>query len=126
MNGTLWTRPESRLEPYSWLFMRVSGIVLVILAIGHLAIMHLVNSVEIIDYGWVAARWITPFWRTYDLVLLWLALVHGLNGTRMVIDDYVLGRGWRLAAQSGLALVAVILLALGSVVILYFQPSGRP
>ncbi len=95
---------------------------LVVLAIGHLVIMHLVSSVEIIDYRWVAVRWLTPFWRTYDLVLLWLAMVHGLNGTRIVIDDYVLARGWRMAAQSGLAVVGLIFLALGSVVIFSFQP----
>jgi succinate dehydrogenase / fumarate reductase, membrane anchor subunit len=126
MNVAGGTRPESRLEPYSWLFMRISGLVLVVLAIGHLIIMHLINSVEIIDYHWVAMRWITPFWRTYDLVLLWLAMVHGLNGTRIVIDDYVLARGWRMAAQSGLAVVGLIFLALGSVVIFYFQPVGQP
>ncbi len=54
MNAIGGSRPESRLEPYSWLFMRISGLVLVVLALGHLAIMHLVNSVEIIDYDWVA------------------------------------------------------------------------
>ncbi len=126
MNGIGGTRPESRLEPYSWLFMRISGLVLVLLAIGHLMIMHLVNSVEIIDYRWVAERWLTPFWRTYDLVLLWLAMVHGLNGTRIVIDDYVLARGWRMTVQSTLAVVGLIFLALGSVVVFYFQPGAQP
>ncbi len=126
MNGIGGTRPESRLEPYSWLFMRISGLALVVLAIGHLMIMHLISSVEIIDYHWVAVRWLTPFWRTYDLVLLWLAMVHGLNGTRIVIDDYVLARGWRMAAQSTLAALGLIFLALGSVVILSFQPAVQP
>ncbi len=126
MNGARQTRSESRLEPYSWLFMRVSGIVLIVLALGHLLIMHVINSVEIIDYDWVAQRWTTPLWRTYDLVLLWLALIHGLNGVRVAIDDYVLARRWRLAAQSALAVVALVFLALGSVVIFYFQPVRQP
>ena len=37
-------RPTGGLELYAWLFMRVSGIALLLLALGHLAIMHLINS----------------------------------------------------------------------------------
>ena len=59
-------------------------------------------------------------------MLLWLAMVHGLNGTRIVVDDYALVRGWRMAAQSGLAVVGLIFLRVGSVVIFYFQPVGQP
>lgn len=120
MNGAV--RPESGLEVFAWLFMRISGLVLVFLALGHLVIMHLINNVEVIDYRFVAARYATPFWRTYDLVMLWLALLHGLNGARVVIDDYVLAPRWRLLTLSALAVVGLIFLTLGSLVILTFQP----
>jgi succinate dehydrogenase / fumarate reductase, membrane anchor subunit len=116
------SRPESGLELYGWLFMRVSGIILLFLAIGHLVIMHLINNVEVIDYTFVAARYTTPFWKTYDLAMLWLALLHGLNGARTIIDDYVLKSGWRIAALACLALVALVFLALGSLVMLAFRP----
>ena len=43
-----------------WLFMRMSGLVLVVLAIGRLLIVHVVSGVEIIDYHWVALRWPRP------------------------------------------------------------------
>ncbi len=122
MQGAARIRPASDLELYAWLFMRLSGIALLFMALGHLVIMHLINNVEIIDYKFVAARYATPFWRTYDLVMLWLAMLHGLNGARVIIDDYVLGRGWRLAALSTLWAIGIVFLALGSLVILTFQP----
>ncbi len=122
MNNTRWARPESLLEVYSWIFMRVSGVGLVVLALGHLAIMHLVNNVDIINYGFVAQRFVTPFWRTYDFILLWLAMIHGLNGVRIMIDDYLIGRGWRTLALSVLAIVGIVFLTLGSLVIVTFQP----
>ncbi len=122
MNNSRWARPESLLEVYSWIFMRVSGVGLVVLALGHLAIMHLVNNVDIINYSFVAHRFITPFWRTYDFILLWLAMIHGLNGVRIMIDDYLIGRGWRTLALSVLALVGIVFLTLGSLVIVTFQP----
>jgi succinate dehydrogenase / fumarate reductase membrane anchor subunit len=125
MNNTRWARPESLLEVYSWIFMRVSGVMLVALALGHLAIMHLLNNVDIINYDFVAQRFVTPLWRTYDFILLWLAMTHGLNGVRIMIDDYLIGRGWRTLALSALAVVGVVFLTLGSLVIVTFQPVAR-
>ncbi len=115
-------RPESGIELYAWLFMRVSGVVLLSMALGHLAIMHVMNNVEVIDYQFVARRYTTPFWRTYDLVMLWLALIHGLNGVRTLVMDYVGPRGWRVISLASLYVVGFIFLALGSLVILTFHP----
>ncbi len=116
-------RPESGIELYAWLFMRVSGVVLLGLALTHLAIMHVINNIEVIDYQFVAHRFMTPFWRTYDLVMLWLALIHGLNGVRTLIEDYVRARGWRVVSLASLYLLGFVFLALGSLVILTFHPA---
>lgn len=102
--------------------MRVSGVVLLFMALAHLAIMHVINSVEIIDYQFVVRRYMTPFWRTYDLVMLWLALFHGLNGVRTLVEDYVGARGWRVVTLASLYVVGFVFLVLGSLVILTFQP----
>lgn len=115
-------RPESGFELYAWLFMRVSGAVLLLMALGHLAIMHVINNIEVIDYQFVVRRYATPFWRTYDLVMLWLALLHGLNGTRTFIEDYVGAHGWRVFSLASLYVIGFVFLALGSLVILTFQP----
>lgn len=115
-------RPLGGLELYAWFFMRVSGILLLVLALGHLAVMHLINSVDVVNYDFVARRYATPFWRTYDLTMLWLALVHGLNGVRTIVDDYVTARGWRVFSLSILYALGFVFLIIGSLVILTFQP----
>src|SRR5262245_39903591 len=91
--------PSGGVELFAWIFMRVSGLLLLFLALGHLAVMHLINNVDNIDYAFVAARFATPFWRTYDWLMLVLALLHGLNGLRVIIDDYFSG-GRRVFALS--------------------------
>ena len=44
----------------AWYFMRISGLVLVFLALGHLFITHILNNVENINYYFVASRWGDP------------------------------------------------------------------
>lgn len=111
---------ESAFELYSWYFMRLSGIVLFILALGHLIIMHVINTVENIDDLFVAERLSNPFWQIYDWVLLTLALLHGLNGIRIIIDDYVHRPGLRMALQSCLYIIAFLFFVAGSMVIWTF------
>ncbi len=115
-------RPGSGLELYSWLFMRLSGILLLLLALGHLAIMHLLNNVEVINYAFVAARWASPLWRLYDWLLLTLALVHGSNGLRVMVDDYVRRPGLRAASLAAVYCLAGLFLLAGTAVILFFEP----
>src|SRR5580700_8137212 len=99
-------------ETFSWYFFRVSGVVLIFLVIIHLIVMHVTTDVACTTYQFVAMRYDNPFWRLYDWVLLTLALLHGMNGLRIVIDDYVQNRGARLTLLSitGLLLLAFFLL----------------
>ena len=55
----------SSFELYAWFFMRISGLFLVLLAAGHMFIMHVFNDTLNLDYEFVAARWDTPFWRIF-------------------------------------------------------------
>ena len=48
------------------------------------------------NFGFVATRWQSPFWRTWDWMLLVLALIHGINGLRVITLDYVRKPGIRL------------------------------
>jgi succinate dehydrogenase / fumarate reductase, membrane anchor subunit len=124
MSGAGTPRPESGLELYAWIFMRVSGLALLFLALGHLLIMHLIHNVDNIDFKFVAARYATPFWRTYDLLMLWFAMIHGVNGLRTVLVDYISARGWRVLSLASLFVVGFVLLTLGSLAILTFQPPA--
>jgi succinate dehydrogenase / fumarate reductase, membrane anchor subunit len=124
------TRPEtqpSAFEVWSWFFMRISGVLLVFLLLGHMAIMHVFGGgVERINFDFVAARWSGLFWRTYDWFLLALALLHGGIGVRTVIQDYIRKDGWRVFLKA-LAYTAIFtFFAIGTLVIVTFEASQMP
>src|SRR5918995_1676976 len=115
-------------ERFWWYFMRLSGLALVILALGHMFIMHVLVELtgEEINFAFVQSRWGTPFWRIYDLLLLLLAFVHGANGTRVVIGDYVTNRTVRRLLVGFLLVISVAWLLLGMAVIVFFDPNTAP
>jgi len=114
------SRPRGGAEAQSWLFMRLSGLVLVFLALAHFAITHVINDVVETDYEFVADRWANPGWRVFDWVLLALALAHGVNGARWVIDDYVRRPGRRAAVKAAVYGLTAFLFALGTFTIVTF------
>jgi succinate dehydrogenase / fumarate reductase membrane anchor subunit len=116
------TSGSGNFELYSWFYVRVSGVFLLFLVFGHVLIMHIVNDVAVVNYAFVAERWSTPFWRTYDWLMLVLALSHGVVGMRVLVYDYVHQLGWRIFSLASLYSLGVIFLILGSLVILTFQP----
>ena len=111
-------------EMWSWIFMRVSGIVLVFLALGHLFSMLMwQNGVYRIDFNYVAQRWASPFWQTWDLLLLWLAQLHGGNGMRTIISDYARKDSTKFWLNSLLVVSMLIVLVVGTYVLLTFDPN---
>jgi succinate dehydrogenase / fumarate reductase, membrane anchor subunit len=111
-------------ETFSWYFFRISGVALIFLALIHLLLNHVTTDVSCTSYQLVAGRYTNPFWRLYDWLLLTLALLHGMNGLRVVIDDYVRSRSWRLALQSTLGLLTLTFFLLGTITLITFQASG--
>lgn len=109
-------------ELYSWFFMRISGVFLLFLVFGHVLIMHIINDIGAINYTFVALRWESPFWRTYDWLMLVLALAHGLNGLKITVDDYVHRPVLRVLSLSALVSFGFVFVIIGSLVILTFQP----
>ena len=48
---------RSNFEMYAWIFMRISGIVLIVLVLGHLLIVNILDGgVQRINFGFVAGR----------------------------------------------------------------------
>ena len=118
-------RRPSSFEVWSWFFMRISGVILLFLVLIHLYIMHILGSgVERVGFGFVAARWNTVGWKTFDWLMLFLALLHGANGLRVIIDDYVKGPGARTAIKATLWTVTFVLLIMGTAVLVTFSPSA--
>lgn len=131
----------SAIEKFWWSFMRVSGVLIIPLVFGHLAMMHVLQGVfDLTAAGapvvgtnainvsgtaveFVAHRWNhlvagVAVWRVYDAALLILVTVHGFNGLRYVLTDYTMDNPMLrrasvyLTIMGGAGLVTVGLLAL--------------
>lgn len=107
-------------EATSWVFMRISGLTLVFLSLVHFAITHIINDVVATDSDFVARRWDNPAWRGFDWFLLALALAHGGNGVRVVIDDYVHRPRVRVALKTVVFGLAAALFILGTTTVVAF------
>ncbi len=120
-------RAMTRTELNIWLFMRVSGFLLIFLALFHFFLMHFFYGVEIMNFKFIVFRWMDPisgwFWRTYDLALLFFALTHGVLGARYSIEDYVHHRGLKFILLAGAALTWLALTAMGAFVIFTFNAA---
>ncbi|MBN1429432.1 MAG: succinate dehydrogenase [Anaerolineae bacterium] len=109
----------NRFEASAWRLMRLSGILIVPLVFIHLAIMHLFNSVYTIDYQWVIEkRWALLGWRVYDAFLLWFAGLHGFNGLRNVLKDYVHRQAVYRGMVIAMIIVMLIVFGLGTVALI--------
>ena len=118
---------KSNFELYSWLFMRLSGLVLVALVLGHLFVnLMLGEGIHAVDFGFVAGKWASPFWQTWDLLMLWLAQLHGTNGLRTIINDYAERDTTRFWLKALLYLASVVVILLGTLVIFTFDPCIDP
>lgn len=117
-------RRPSSFEVWSWFFMRLSGIVLLFLVLIHLFVMHIVDEgVERVNFAFVAERWDNVGWKTFDWMMLFLSLLHGVNGLRIIIEDYVHNSAWRISIKGALYVVTAVLMVMGTAVIVTFDPN---
>ena len=110
-------------ELYAWFFMRISGLLLIFMALYHLTWWNLIVGVEHLDAELVRERWTNPFWRLFNVGLVSFAMLHGLNGLRYSIEDYVRRPGLRLAVKTGAYAVVLLSLAWGIFALLAFNPA---
>ncbi|MBX0299808.1 succinate dehydrogenase hydrophobic membrane anchor subunit [Cryobacterium sp. 1639] len=116
-------------EKWGWIYMRVSGIVLVVLIFGHLFVNLMVGEgVSALNFAFVAGKLANPFWQWWDVAMLWLALIHGGNGMRTLVNDYATTRVSRGILKSAILAAVVILIVLGTLVVFTFDacPVGQP
>lgn len=114
-------------ELYGWLFMRLSGVVLVVLVFGHLFVNLMMGTgINQIDFAFVAGKWASPFWQIWDMAMLWLALLHGGNGMRTIINDYSERQRTRLWLLGALYVGVAVTLLVGTLTITTFDPCIDP
>jgi succinate dehydrogenase / fumarate reductase membrane anchor subunit len=116
-------RKSGNFELNSWLFMRGSGVLLVVLVIGHLFVnLMLGEGIKAIDFAFVGGKWSNPFWQVWDLLMLWLAMFHGMNGLRTIINDYATKAATRFTLKTILVFATFVTVVLGTLVIFTFDP----
>lgn len=114
--GTNW-------EKWGWIYMRVSGVLLVVLIFGHLFTNLMVgDGISAIDFAFVGGKLSSPFWQVWDVLLLWLALIHGSNGMRTIVNDYVSRPAIAKTLKVAIFLAAALLILLGTLVVFTFDP----
>lgn len=126
VQGVKYNRSSSKrnnFEMIAWLFMRLSGVALVILIFGHLFVnLMMGEGVHRIDFGFVGGKLANPFWQVWDMLLLWLAMLHGTNGIRTIIDDYAQKDKTRAFLKVILFLASAFIILVGTLVIFTFDP----
>jgi len=114
---------RTNFEVFSWFFMRISGLLLIFLSLYHLVWWNLVIGVEHLDSVIVAERWANPFWRLFNVALIVFAMLHGLNGARYSIEDYIRNPGYQVAVKAVVYFVVLAALAIGLFALITFDPA---
>ena len=116
-------------EKWGWIYMRASGVVLVVLIFGHLFVNLMAgDGIKAIDFAFVGGKWTSPFWQVWDLLMLWLAMIHGTNGVRTIINDYAEKDRTRGILKVLLYTASAVVIVVGTLVIFTFEPCpvGAP
>lgn len=129
MNVTAKTNPfvkegkNTNWEKWGWIYMRISGVLLVVLIFGHLFTNLMIgDGIHAIDFGFVGGKLAHPFWKVWDTLLLWLALIHGSNGMRTIVNDYVTRPSLARGLNTAIYAAAALLILLGTLVVWTFDP----
>jgi succinate dehydrogenase / fumarate reductase membrane anchor subunit len=101
-----------------WYLMRLTGLGLFVLVLGHYLILHVLYDPAEQHADWIAeVRWSSLFWRGYDWLMLMLVLFHAFMGMRIVVGDMTFGRV-RTVLMAVLLVLAVVLFTIGTIVVL--------
>lgn len=133
-----YPKPGSALEYYLWLFVRLSAILMLLIGAFGIAYANLNGRTQMdaaAQYRWsffpiywhvqntdipdVFPNWSNAFWRVYAMILIVIAAVHGFNGLRVIVEDYV-QHSIRLLLAKGLVFV-LFLFVLGAAAVIIFE-----
>jgi succinate dehydrogenase / fumarate reductase membrane anchor subunit len=112
-------RPQrSGFELGVWYLMRLSGLALFVLALGHFSITHFIFDPATQTAQWIVDdRWGSVLWRTVDWLMLTMVVLHSFLGVRTVVQDYTAG-GTRTALTMLLYLTGIALFLMGTIAVM--------
>lgn len=114
--------PAAAAMPPFAVALRISSVVLVVLAIGTAIPLLLVDDgIHRVGFAYIAARWSNPYWQVWDLLLVWLAIGHGGAGVWRLTADAAYSR--RLAWRTVGFIALGVAFTLATVSILTFDPT---
>ena len=112
-------------ERTAYTFMRLSGVALLFLAVGHVFLQLIINNVHDLTVNKIAVEnWSQIMRRISEFLLLIFALSHGLNGLRNILEDYVHNKGAVSAIRFLLAAFLIVTLLVVGFAIIMFNPDA--
>jgi succinate dehydrogenase / fumarate reductase membrane anchor subunit len=108
---------EASSRVFGYVALRVTGLMLSVLVLGHFAVTHFVTDVAHDNAAFVARRLSSAVWIVWDGTMLAAALAHGAFGVRLAIADYATDARARRLWGRTVGLVVVVLFVLGLIVI---------
>ena len=100
-------------ELFWWVFMRVSGLLMVLLVFAHLVMNNLMINVADVDFEYVTRRLSIPWLKLFNTALLVLGMLHGANGLRYSIEDYNRKSGRRFTWKLVLWVFTILIMIIG-------------
>ena len=117
---------KENFERYAYMFMRLSGVALLFLAVGHVMIQLILNDVHNLTLQFVADQWSSWGWRAYDSLLLILAVPHGYNGLRNILEDYIHNERLMRIISVLLTVFVIVTVIWSLIAIITFDPNSVP
>ena len=89
--------PPTIRGPSTWIILRLTGLVLSLLVLGHFALTHIVHDVAETDAAYVVDRLGNNLFVASDALMLWTAVLHGATGIWIIIGEHATRRvaWWR-------------------------------
>jgi succinate dehydrogenase hydrophobic anchor subunit len=110
-------RPTDGGRLFYYVMVRVTGLVLAVLVLGHFAVTHITTDVAETDASFIARRWSSALWLLWDWAMLTAAMLHGVAGVWIIIEDYTPNREQRRRHQRLLVSISALLFVFGLIVI---------
>jgi succinate dehydrogenase hydrophobic anchor subunit len=126
------------IEYVMWIFTRISGAAMFLLALFAMAAAFWLGARNQLDLGtlmrWtffqnpnhvvnsnipdITLGWANAFWQIMEIMVLFFGVTHGMNGLRVIIEDYLNNSWWRTFWRGLIFFLWLIMLVVAVYVVL--------